>query len=113
MNKGRFIKLMMMTTSDMDGEALTALRMANAMLAEDNLNWEEFCNGKDQQQRQYTAHTDIDNIDKMFAVLFDTVPATDGFREFIESVHAFWERTGRLTPRQYDAIKRAYDRRRR
>lgn len=38
----KFIKLMMMTTSENDGEALNALRMANAQLAAANINWEEF-----------------------------------------------------------------------
>lgn len=36
------IKLMMMTTSSSDGEALTAIRKANAILAEANVNWAEF-----------------------------------------------------------------------
>lgn len=41
----KFIKLMMMTTSSHDNEALVALRMANAMLAEMDANWEEFIKG--------------------------------------------------------------------
>lgn len=36
------VKLLMMTTSSSDGEALTAIRKANAMLASANVNWEEF-----------------------------------------------------------------------
>jgi hypothetical protein len=36
------VKLLMMTTSPNDGEALTAIRKANAMLAGANVNWEEF-----------------------------------------------------------------------
>lgn len=36
------VKLMMMTTSPNDGEALTAIRKANALLASANVNWAEF-----------------------------------------------------------------------
>jgi hypothetical protein len=40
MDETLFAKLMAMTTSSYDHEALTALRKANAMLARDNLNWQ-------------------------------------------------------------------------
>jgi hypothetical protein len=38
----KFIKLMMMTTSTNDAEALVALRKANAMMAGARMNWSEF-----------------------------------------------------------------------
>lgn len=40
-----FVKLMMMTSSDIDAEALTALRKANAMLKAEGKNWEELITG--------------------------------------------------------------------
>lgn len=42
MNIDRFKKLMMVTTSPVEGEALSALRMANKMLAQENLTWDKF-----------------------------------------------------------------------
>lgn len=39
-DRDRLSKLMMLTTSDFDGEALSALRMANQMLAKAKLNWD-------------------------------------------------------------------------
>lgn len=45
MNVDGFIKLMMMTTSSYDNEALVAIRKANAILASANLTWEEFVLG--------------------------------------------------------------------
>lgn len=36
------VKLMMLTTSPHDGEALTAIRKANALLAAADVNWAEF-----------------------------------------------------------------------
>ncbi|KKL08781.1 hypothetical protein LCGC14_2572400, partial [marine sediment metagenome] len=37
----KFIKLMKMTTSPVDGECLNAIRMANSFLMEANLDWDD------------------------------------------------------------------------
>lgn len=42
----KFVKLMALTTSSIDGEALSALRKANAMLDETNMTWEQLLAGK-------------------------------------------------------------------
>lgn len=42
----RFIKFMKMTTSPNDGEAIAALRRANAVLREMGRDWEEVLRGK-------------------------------------------------------------------
>lgn len=42
----KLIKLMKMTTSSNDGEALTAVRMANGILARDGYAWETLLRGK-------------------------------------------------------------------
>lgn len=39
--KDRLIKCLMLTTSEADGEALNAIRMANTMLKKLNLSWEQ------------------------------------------------------------------------
>ena len=41
-----FIKVLLMTTSDTDGEALAALRRANAMLRSANVDWDKLLRGK-------------------------------------------------------------------
>lgn len=41
MDVDKFTKLMKMTTSPHDGEALTAIRMANAMLSKHKLSWDD------------------------------------------------------------------------
>ena len=40
-----FVKLMMMTTSDNDAEALVAMRKANGLLKAEGKNWEELITG--------------------------------------------------------------------
>jgi hypothetical protein len=44
-DKDRLSKLMMMTTSENDGEALVALRMANKLLQRATVNWEQLLTG--------------------------------------------------------------------
>lgn len=133
------IKLMMMTTSPNDGEALTAMRKANAMLAEANVNWAEFLSAvkttnervdqtfrtpPSQRQARRDAGRNDDNafsdvgkgapaqkfddaavIDPMFEEAFKN--ASGGFRDFVDSVHQWWEEKHFLTEKQYYAIKRA------
>lgn len=127
-------KLMMLTTSDNDNEALSAMRKANAILAEDNVNWEEFLNALDitrrnkeasvrRQQRRANddanAFTDVTGrggqrfddetiINSMFERAFANA-GQGGFRDFLESVHQWWETKKFLTEKQYYAIKKAAD----
>ncbi len=46
MDHVRLTKLLMMTTSSHDGEALAAIRKANAILKEAGVNWQEFLAGR-------------------------------------------------------------------
>jgi hypothetical protein len=113
----KFIKLMMMTTSDHDHEALVALRKANAMLDSVDRNWEELLRGKVTMQVPWPSsgkssqrHTDAGEINAMFSELMTTVPYNSSFRVFIEDVHDWWERKGFLTNAQYNALKRSIQR---
>ena len=131
------IKLLMMTTSPHDGEALNAMRKANAILAAANVNWSEFLSAVSTAQRAAdnefrkppsqrrsntpdtrnafsdvgkgtaTKYDDAKEIDPMFEAAFSN--ASGGFMSFLESVHEWWTEKGFLTEKQYFAIKRAAD----
>src|SRR5262245_16328505 len=113
MNVEKFIKLMMMTTSPHDGEALTAIRKVNAELAALNCNWEELLHGKlvSQQppsQREWSNFGDQDGPE--IAVMFEKVLRKNhspSFLDFLDSIHSFWKNRGYLTEKQYNALKRA------
>jgi hypothetical protein len=124
----KFVKLMMLTTSQNDNEALTALRKANALLAEANVNWEEFINaierskpiasGRPPSNRstnfddaRFTDvhYTDASVIDPLFEAAFRNTSGS-GFRRFVDSVHEWWEKNGFLTEKQFSAIKKAAQR---
>ena len=119
-----FVKLMMMTTSPHDGEALTAIRKANAILASANVNWEEFLKALTSSSPQSSSskvaddefedvgrrsgkHDDEKEINRLFARAFSNTPKNSGFRNFLDSVYEWWEEKGFLTEKQYQAIKRA------
>jgi hypothetical protein len=138
-----FVKLMMMTTSSNDGEALTALRKANAILAEANVNWAEFLSavgsGKTQEDNSFrvkpserqkrrnqsfddnsfsdvgksagssSRYDDAKEIEPMFERAFANA-GNSGFRDFLDSVHEWWEDKGFLSDKQYQAVKKAADR---
>lgn len=117
----KLIKLMMMTTSSNDHEALVALRKANAMLAENNQNWEEFerarkidlvaLRNRPPPAKHYPSFGDEEmSVAEMFDFLLATVPQSSSFREFIDDVHEFWKKRGFVTDRQHEALRRAVER---
>lgn len=118
-----FIKLMMMATSTNDGEALTALRKANAKLAAINRNWEELLRGKvaaadfpdipmggDLDRGRGVKHTDP-FISTMLDELLQNTKG--GFADFVSDVNRFWEEKGFLTEKQYQAIRKSWEKRQR
>lgn len=141
MSEQLFIKLMMMTTSPHDGEVLTAIRKANAILAGQNLNWEEFImqmgaapapepepfvnhdewsdvgvktrskRGHDTSSSQNTYGGP--GVDKIFDSLLNEFHLADSFKEFVEDVQRYYQDKGYITQRQYEALKNAYGKRRR
>lgn len=115
----KFIKLMMMTTSPNEGEALTATRMANALLLEANLNWDEFLRGKAKiisntiagtQRYSGKKYQNASEIEAMLeAVLRNTKPGKS-FHSFIKSLSDWWEDNAFLTEKQYSALRKSYER---
>lgn len=129
MDKERLTKLMALTTSDNDGEALNALRMANKMLMAERLTWEEIL-GETRQQISISIHRqpmngsyeapedwtpphlkDKATLDHIFRTIYAKLgPSESGFKEFIDSVHKWYRARGFVTQAQYHALRRAYGR---
>lgn len=118
---------MLMTTSDSDGEALNALRMANKLLAAEALRWPDVL----QEERKVTVTVSREGwngapykaeeewvpphlkdkvvIDLMFKTIYGTQMTPD-FKAFLDNVHERWKKFGSLTANQYNAIRRCYSR---
>ncbi len=119
-----------MTTSDNDGEALNALRMANKMLAAEKLTWDEVLAATGSQvninigykrgpyAEPYKAEADwvaphlrdAVIIDLMFRTIYAQPRNNDEFFQFVDSVHNRWQKHGNVTQGQYQALQRSYQR---
>lgn len=125
----RLVKLMMMTTSSFDAEALVAIRKANSLLSSSNANWQDVLRtgfsihtfdyppprrppppSPSKRKKKKTIDPRADLINQMFETILAEVSQSSSFREFIVDVQEKWETTGSLTPKQFDAMERAYNR---
>lgn len=128
---GLFVKLMMLSTSDNDGEALAALRKANKILKDAKVSWMELLGGTkpDQSFRvppskrpkperpepQWDTVGDDERfsgpeIDRYFNTVFDQKDMSESFAGFMESLHIWWESKGWLSKKQYLALKKSAER---
>ena len=116
----KFIKLMKMTTSPVDGECLNAIRMANSFLMEANLDWDDFLRGKAKiiggsAASHYSnyggkKYDNTTEIEAMLNSVMGTVTKGTSFSIFIESLRDWWEDKGFLTEKQYAALRKTYER---
>ena len=112
-NKDRFAKLMALTTSDRDGEALTAIRKANAILKAAGLTWPELLTALSPAPDQGSSvepFDDPDQIEILLDIAFATNPSARS-QEFLRGIEAFFRERGFLTARQFEALARTAGRR--
>lgn len=127
MDRARLAKLMAMTTSDHDPEALAALRMANAMLVKEKLTWAEVLApgtvvniglGRNNFRAPATDEDwvpphlqDKPVIEMMFRAVY-AQPRSDNeeFWQFMDSIHHRWETYGNLSQGQYNGLRNSYKR---
>jgi len=122
------IKLMMLTTSTNDGEALTALRKANKILADAKLNWEQVLSRLEKPDNSFRVppsrrprpQPDWDHagserpgrksndhiIERMFNDALAKKNLSEGSKEFLESIRLWFETKGFLTDKQYSALEK-------
>lgn len=130
LDRDRLIKIMGLTTSDQDGEALSALRKANEMLAAEKVTWAEVLQAHKQTTINISApragpqsfHQSTDDwiaphlkdkvtIDLMFRAIYQQ-PRTgnEDFWQWLDSVHNDFNKKTFLTPGQYEAVRKCYGR---
>ncbi len=127
----RKLKLFMnMTQSSADQEILTAVRKANEIVARSNTTWDRILDrvikveveiepaavstGRPMDgasiAKRKAAHAR--RVEEAFETLEEGDPRGT-FADFIASLKAQWDRTGRLTDAQYEALFRSADKRKR
>jgi hypothetical protein len=121
----RLTKLMAMTTSDKDPEALAAVRMANKMLSGLKMTWGDVLKVVPPEvkmtifaQTQHEANwdepaylSDKVQIDLMFKSIY-SAPRTgvEDFWRVVDGIHQSYVTHGRLTAAQYKIIRHCYSR---
>jgi hypothetical protein len=126
-DKTRLVKLLGMTTSEHDGEALNAMRMANDLIKAAGKTWADVLATDNvvnivlqrPAPKPYTTTedwspphlTDKVLIDAMFRAIYaQPRSSNEEFWQWVDSVHQQWLDRGRLTPGQYQAVRRCYSR---
>lgn len=123
MDRAKLVKLLNLSTSDNDAEALSALRHANLLIKREGFSWDEIVHPKkpkiphkvrhngDSGQTSNTGlrpETEYPPIDEMIEECLDEIENESG-REFLESLYSFYEARGYLTQKQSAALKKFYD----
>ena len=130
LDRTRLAKILAMTTSTHDGEALSAIRRANEVLAGEKVSWEEVLAQEATRAVHVSVHRYPDNskyyeppeawqaphlkdkvtLDMMFRKIFEhTLPGTEA-REFVDSVFRWYSLHKSVTPKQYSALRTFYSR---
>lgn len=129
LDRERLIKIMGLTTSSSDGEALSALRKANEIIAGEKLTWAEVLAQQGSVINISLARTppqsaykggdewapphlhDKVTIDLMFRAIFaQPRGANEEFWQWVDSVHQWYLDHHSLTSAQYEAIRKCYGR---
>jgi len=129
-DRDKLVKLLAMTTSSSDGEALNAMRMANSLIKAAGKTWAEVFASQTTINihaprsgfRAPQAYSDVEDwvpphlqdkvvIDHMFRAVY-AQPRSDNeeFWQFMDSIHNRWTKFGNLTQGQYNALKKCYNR---
>jgi len=109
MDVTKLIKLMNLTTSTFDGEALNAIRKANLLLAESNISWAEFIKEKNITINKIVIKKPRDpEIEQMLKICKKGVRSSSG-QMFIRSLANWYKNHGSLSEKQMEALKAWYD----
>lgn len=109
----KLVKVLGYTTSSNDNEALSACRMANGMMAEANLTWEQVMTQKTIVIQEIIQKNTIQKeknpeTAKKLKLVLENVRSPSGL-EFLRSLNRQFEGRGSLSPRQLEALDEWYE----
>ena len=116
---------MALTASNIDGEALNALRKANILLAENNTTWTDFILNKEtpkyetpkyeepivrrtEEPKYQTAKDNSPDIEEMIDFCLENLGSASG-KKFIKSLKEWYLEKGFLTKRQRESLESWYN----
>lgn len=105
----KLTKLMQLTTSSFDGEALNAIRKVNLFLAENNMTWEQFIKEKNIVFKEVIIKKQPDvEIEEMLKACKKAVRSSSG-QMFIKSLADWYKKHGSLTEKQKESLKKWFN----
>lgn len=102
------------SASDSDAEALTAIRMANRLLAQHSLTWDKIFSRTVTVISELTGEpiavgqADGDDFESTFEKALSS--ASGSFRDLLLDIHAKYQRGEALSPRQRQVVENAAER---
>lgn len=110
----KLIKLLNLTTSSEEHEALSSIRFANKLLQKNGLTWSKLLSGISGKKydyeyggRKYNEPQDDADILEMLRQV--RIYAWAGFDfTFIDSLEDKYDKYGKLTPKQYEALRKVH-----
>jgi len=99
----RIAKLLSLTMSDNDNEALSAIRIANRILQENNTTWIEVLSPESVRPNPVNEDGRYYDVEDFIEEVLDAVSG-DRIESFVESVYSFHESAGFVTERQWSAL---------
>jgi hypothetical protein len=113
--RDRITKLLNLTTSPNDNEALSAMRMANESINKSGLTWNVLIGDFQEtkatpkpQQSKTNSYSPENTIEEMFEFIYEN--AWDDFDfSFIDSIQEWYESSGNLTYKQVKGLKSIYE----
>lgn len=119
----KLAKVMQLTQSSSDGEALAAIRMANAMLAKVNLNWAELIKNDFEVPEDNLIALRAGEHDRTFPPVYEQARQSDieeifaclliadiepDFMAVLQSIFSQYNRKRKISLKQYNVICKAY-----
>jgi Protein of unknown function (DUF2786) len=113
-DKDKIIKLLQLTTSSNDHEALLAMRVANKILKKTETTWDKFLDNPPAASTRpnptastYRHYDYGPSITEMLHTCLEQVKTDSGY-DFINSLYQQYRYSHRLSPKQTAALKKFY-----
>jgi len=113
MDQVKLAKLLMLTTSDSDGEALNAVRAANVILKKAKKNWEEVFKDQKESPKEKTHQSWYDRVRPLDPEIIHMLEyclerlSGSGY-QFIKSLNTQYRLRRSLSTKQLEALRKWY-----
>lgn len=94
----RLIKILSLTTSNHDGEALAAIRKANQIMRDLGVGWPDAFPRKEETRKSQKSVDDPETIFDLGHAYFDRM--SESQKNFFRGLRNYWDEHGRLSERQ-------------